>query len=734
MSEGGENKENPINHELDNEFDSWIKNKENEKAEREKRISESFSRIDKHLKNIEKMSNKEKETGLKVTWGEMREALLQKSDDGKPIVKSEFLIKAAKNLSTASKNRLDESNLKHLLQRVDDGYYGGEFGEEESAIIGGVIDKKLTELKEAVQRREIFKGINPSELAEEKSLAEFYKKRINQEKELDDIFKKEEKELTDSDRIRAIELIEYLYKQPLPEMDLSFLGGSSEKPPKVEEIGVEAYREWFEDKIHALLEEYPDQNFETNWTLTYTIQQAVNNLWPKDGKDEFTYKIKDVNGQEIIKKDSYARLRKELALKLESYRAVHNFIYLYRRVPGIAEAIGPAGLLETKYLQCLLSERGKDKDGNDYGVAQALRDFYTLGGKYRELSKEYGGDELIDEQKKLTKEAENEQGRNWQKRVAGALYSAFQGGGRDGHLVLNEGGDFFTGRLYNMPDWAKRLWEETWKRSPWPGLYKALDLKVKNFWSDTLGNYTTEELRKLGIRREDINGSELEKEWVEKEKNGKKELKMEIIGKWVEKEKNGKKELKKMDEHDDRTEIYRFDNADFEKIDLAGNKNITPDHLKHVILDLEEADTIRKMILNPKGLLDNPGFSHINVMWERFKHLKGKKRSEWFAGVIKELIWFFRDRTAPWSDSLPSRMRKGPAKEVFPYFTPMTDEQLTNVVWALTPPLHREDANNVLNKAIGPKKRRTFVRGVRIGVETVGSMAIEGIKAALGLK
>lgn len=655
--------------------------------------------------NHEFKRGQEKSLGKKITWRELN-SLIKPDSGGNKDVNGEWLTRFVKVLSTTPEEGLTPESLSRWEQKGNEEYIGGNLDEGEWALVGGVINKKLTEKKKIEKQKEILKGAKSIDLEKEKDLPEFFKRRMTQERELDKILKKDEKELTDEDKQRTNDLVKSLYQTPLTDMDLSFFGGSSEKPPRVEEMGVEAYRKWFEDKIHALVEEYPDQSFETNWTLTYAIQQGINNLWPKNGNDEFEYKIKGINGQEIIKKDSYTRLRKELAGKLESYRAVHNFAYLYRRVPGVGEAIGPAGLLENKYLQCLLGEKGKDENGNSYSVANALREFYQLGKEYRLEADE-------DERKGILKKAIDKQNKNWQTRVAGALYSGFQGGGRDDHLVLNEGGDFFTGRLYNMPTWAKRHWNKIWKRSDWPGLYKALDLRVKDFWTKTLKDYTTEELRDLEIRREDIDGKEILKEWgMEK----------------------GKKILKTTSNHADNREIFRFENAKFEKINLVDNLNITPDHLKHVVLDLEEADVIRKMILNPKGLIDNPGFGHINEMWEKFKHLKGKKRSEWFAGVAKELIWFFRDTVAPWSDSFPAGMRKGPIKEVFPYFTPMTDEQLTNIVWSLTPPLHKEDAMDVLNKSIGPKTQRVFMKGVRIGGATVGSMIVEGIKALLGLK
>jgi hypothetical protein len=636
--------------------------------------------------------NKEKELDPRITWPEMHQALLLTSDDGKPIVESDYLIKAAKNLSAGGENRVTESNLEHILQRIDDGYYSGEFGEKEAAIIGGVVDKKLTEKRNVIQKKEILKGMKSPELVGEKDLPAFFKQRNLQEKELDLILKKDERELTEADKMRTNQLVESLYGKPLSEMDLSFFGSSSEKPPKVEEVGVNAYSEWFENKIHALIEEYPDQNFETNWTLTYTIQQGVNSLWPKDGKDEFQYKVKGINGQEIIRKDSYTRLRKELAVKLESYRAIHNFIYLYKRVPGVGEAIGPAGLLDLRYIECLFKEKGefkgewefesiKEEKRESVSVADALREFYVRGEKSRKEKDK-------DKQKKIIQDMEEFQAKSWQARVAGGLYSAFQGGGRD-NLTLNQGGDFFTGRLYNMPSWAQTSWEEQWKRKPWPEMYKALDLKVRDFWTRVFKGAKDEDLKKLNITKEETSGQP----------------------------------------------IYRFNSeSKFEEIDLVGNKDITLDHLKHVILDLEEADNIRKMILNPRGLLDEPKFAHIKPMWEKFKHLKGEDRSKWFAPVIRELALFFKDETAPWSDDIPLSMRRCRAKEVYPYINPMDNEQIINIVGGLTPPLTPKDMERVLKEAVGTKSKRVLQKTGRVVGGTIWSMIVEGVKAGLGMK
>jgi len=641
-------------------------------------------------KQVKNMSNPEKnihnqEDNPSITWPEMH-TLLQPGKNSETEIKTKSLVTYVKILSTGSENRISIDNLDGILREGDKKLANGEYGEQEWALVGGAIDKKLTELRKAEKKKSMLKEVGSTGLKEEKDIPSFLKERLAKEKELGIIFKKNESELTEKDKQRTIEIIDSLYKRPLSEMDLSFFGSSGEKPPKVEEIGIANYKKWFEDKIHALVEDYPDQNFETNWTLTYTLQQSINNLWGKDGKDEFEYVSKSNNGQEILMKGSYKELRRELAEKLESYRAVHNFIYLYRRIPGISEAIGPAGLLEKKYLQSLLREKGVDKNGNEYGVADALRNFYEIGERYR-------NEEDDGRQKEIFKEAESLQSKDWQGRVAGALYSAFQGGARDGGLILNQGGDFFIGRLYNMPKNAKALWEDSWGRKPWPKLYEALDLKVDDFWEKTFKGFSEKQLNDLGVKIETINE-------------------------------------KKINEQ----KVYRFKNAHFEKLDLINNSNVIPDHLKSVILSLDDADNIRKMILNPRGLLDEPKFAHITAMWEKFKHLKGEKRSEWFASVAKELVWFFRDKVAPWNENLPISMRKCPAQEVYPNINPMDDERLTDIVWDLTPPLTRKDAELVLNQAIGSKSKRVTEKTIRVAGSTVFSMILEGFKALFGFK
>ncbi|MBM3205845.1 hypothetical protein FJZ41_03305, partial [Candidatus Shapirobacteria bacterium] len=85
---------------------------------------------------------------------------------------------------------------------------------------------------------------------------------------------------------------------------------------ELEETGkLDKYAEWIRKRVYALNEEYANERFDTNFTLTWPIQQALNKLWPK----ESDYKDKKA---EII--DS---TRKQLTAEFEAHRNFHNFIY-----------------------------------------------------------------------------------------------------------------------------------------------------------------------------------------------------------------------------------------------------------------------------------------------------------------------------------------------------------------------------------------------------------------------
>jgi len=390
----------------------------------------------------------------KVTWSEMND-LIQPGQSGQKEINNVWLSNVVKTLSLGSQNRLNEQNLQDWLNIGDRKFADEEIPEEEWAKVGGLIDGKLTEIRKNRPAEE-FKGEN---FKKKEDVASDFETSFSK---LADEFKEfNKKEKFASEDIKAIlEKQQQFWGKIQESSGEGFMQGTEKLPDPHE--GVEELRNWFSKRIQALIHEYPDQSFETNWTLVWPLQQAINKLWPKeDEKDIFLAPadLKDAKGRSLkdpqgnilrgMKKDSYSALRKELAFELEAFRNIHNFRFIYRRVAGVGDVIGAAGLLENRYVEYLLH----NKD-----IANSLRELETLGEEYKQ-----SGD------KSKIKDMEDVVDRNWQGKVASALYSALGRSWRH-NLTLNGSGDFFCGRLFNMSDWAKIRWEEHWKRKPFPEL------------------------------------------------------------------------------------------------------------------------------------------------------------------------------------------------------------------------------------------------------------------------
>ncbi len=616
----------------------------------------------------------------KVTWSEMND-LIQPGQSGQKEINNVWLSNVVKTLSLGSQNRLNEQNLQDWLNIGDRKFADEEIPEEEWAKVGGLIDGKLTEIRKNRPAEE-FKGEN---FKKKEDVASDFETSFSK---LADEFKEfNKKEKFASEDIKAIlEKQQQFWGKIQESSGEGFMQGTEKLPDPHE--GVEELRNWFSKRIQALIHEYPDQSFETNWTLVWPLQQAINKLWPKeDEKDIFLAPadLKDAKGRSLkdpqgnilrgMKKDSYSALRKELAFELEAFRNIHNFRFIYRRVAGVGDVIGAAGLLENRYVEYLLH----NKD-----IANSLRELETLGEEYKQ-----SGD------KSKIKDMEDVVDRNWQGKVASALYSALGRSWRH-NLTLNGSGDFFCGRLFNMSDWAKIRWEEHWKRKPFPELYDALDLQVDDFWDEAL----------KGLSKE---------EGEEKLKN----LKI----KFTYNNKTKKRE-------------YSFKSAKFEKLNFKElqlkNEKFTSDQMRQVVLDLEEADHIRKRILNPRGLLDEPGLQHIDGIYEEFKYLKGEKRSGWMEGVIKQIVFYFKDQRAPDIDDLPQKLRKCQAQEINSDYVGWSNRHIIAAVNGLTPPLTEKDKEELLTEVVGPK----FLRGLKSvskATVSVGGSAIFGaVKGFLG--
>lgn len=749
------------------EFESWLKEQEEKEKQREQKLAEHFQKINK-IKEKLTMSNPEKSESTinheseNISGSEKENPLNRKIDDlinpreGKALVTDISLLRLAR-LAKQPRNQTPE-RLEELLKKGDDWYAEGRVSEEEWSLLAGVVEERMGELESRRVGEE--RKIKPDIKTEVDDLTE---EILSTQKELRDIetnLKPVSGDLTDEEQQKRRGLFEKWEKARLK---LSILTGkisaqqaeglvpSGEKFPDIREIGPEEFKKMFREKVHALMEEYSEQSFETNWTLVWPLQQAINSLWPKEYElDQISKKDGSLWLDSKSKPYLFSELRKELADQLEAYRSIHNFRFIYKRVPGVGEAIGAASLLETRFIDFLL----KDGDGK-LRVSDVLKKMEIIGERHKILDvlkikniekeeldfgifSEYLEsnqklkrsliDELKEENERLKKDfpgdkeriekvienlkakyveeiIKNQEENGWQGKVAGALYSAL-GRAWFHNVMLNGSGDFFCGRLFNMPSYVKKRWEKDWGRKPFPEFYQALDLRVSDFWDKVFDN----------LEKSLSNPKDPEKNNFKKKL---KDFKVREIGK---------------NSYGKRLYSFADPEMDFSKIDLSQIKGLRPTELQQVVLDLEEADHIRKRILNPKGLVDEPGLQHINGMYDEFKHLVGKKRSEWMREVIKQIIWFFKDRTAPDIESLPKKMRDCPAKEVFPEVRPWLNQDIILSINSLTPPLTPDDAEIILTDTVGPKSLRELKRAGKIAAATAGAVVGEIIKSILGIK
>lgn len=680
----------------------------------------------------------------------------------KPIVTNDLLLGLAE-ASLLDRNQTPEK-FQYYLEKGEDWLLEKKISKEnaeEWQILAGTFEKRKSELEDKVfskskanQKFEVGGEIN--ERIEKILLAEKEVKNIESQLKpfSGDLTPEEEKQRAENlENLKRAQMRLYILTGKAGDQDMEGFASSTEKFPDIRDIGPEEFKKRFRDKVHALMDEYPEQSFETNWTLVWPLQQGINSLWPKEHESQ---EITDKNGKKWLKENGdpylFADLRKELADQLEAYRNIHNFRYIYRRVSGVGDVIGAASLLEKRFLDFLL------KDGDEkLKVGGVLKQMEIAGEKYKifedadikyennqfnfdfkkfndylneneqlqkalikDFKEEYKKS-LEEYKRKYPEKAKtitfnefkktvmenlretylrqivDEQEKNWQGKVAGALYCAFGRSWAHG-VSLNESGDFFCGRLFNMPGYAKRRWEGDWKRDPFPELYEAMDLRVDDFWDDVFKKVDEKDLEKMGVRK--------------------------ILGK--------KKNNKDNDKGKYVKNFYSFANADFNEIDLSQIKGVVSDQMRQVILDLEEADHIRKRILNPKGFLDEPGLRHINGMYEEFKYLKGEKRSDWMKNIIKQVVVYFRDETMPGFEDFPMKLRKCRAQEINSNYVGWTNRTIVNAVEGLTPPLTEDDKEKLLTEVVGSKIKRGASSAAKTTTGVIGSVVWGGVKGFLG--
>lgn len=161
----GENKENPINYESSDDLGSWIKNKEEEKQQRDKRIDKSFSKIDKLLKNFDKnkeMTNLERESNSTENPEAKKRSFTEKvadfivvDDKGRgPLLdeKDSPFFRIAKSVSSPENQGLED--LKNYKKIGDELYIKGDSKGYEWELLGGVIQDGIEEKERASKGEE----------------------------------------------------------------------------------------------------------------------------------------------------------------------------------------------------------------------------------------------------------------------------------------------------------------------------------------------------------------------------------------------------------------------------------------------------------------------------------------------------------------------------------------------------------------------------------------------------
>lgn len=461
-------------------------------------------------------------------------------------------------------------------------------------------------------------------------------------------------------------LEEELNEDILPEI----FGNRGESPPNIDEIGPERYEHWFNKRLYALLEENRGQGFDTNWYLIYPLNRAIERLPLADRRIIF-------NGEET--EITYSALRRELSKKLSAFRNIHNYNYFHDRVPGTPGLIEASHLLKVSTIDYLL--RYEDSESGEK-IADRLRELEELAEK--------GNKEEIVERLRNSSQ--------WSTLVAGYLFKGLEEAAR---YDLNTGaaGDFFLGRIFHSRERALGDWESKWGRDPgFTEIPDACDLEIYSFWPTIL----------------DIKRKRLEEEYGKGEKASDEFLrfcrKMGILNK------EGKEVEKEDIESKAKLATCRLSSMRFEELDL---ESFLPENqLLQGRLDDDDAENVRKLLLNPGGLLQRPTLSILGRINEVFKHLKGEERYRWFRRMATAIINYYKDNNYPFWDNVPEWMRSSRSRKDFPHVVPWTARQIRNSVESMAPFLGKKDMDKVLERTLG-KNWKARMTSKDVGVSVV---------------
>lgn len=540
--------------------------------------------------------------------------------------------------------------------------------------------------------------------------------------------------------------------------DIMMGGSGGESLPDIETVGPVDLERRFDLILHGLVEKQKDQSFDQNWRLVLPLEMAIQSLSFRAVEGHVVRGVSSSGEKFDLSPQQLAELSDRLNRKLNSFRNMHNFTYIFRRVGGTTPVIEADSLLTPDTLETLLRTPE---------VAQALRDYEKLGEAVYDLKKrafkvvtgiptletrsrlserdrtKFNNDEAVRAAKKaegdLNNEASNLERKGkalmlgpssgeefelngqelkfeqpfWAYRIAGGLFSGLNDSARF-DMQINEAGDFFVNRVYNTKSRAKALWEGKWGRFYDPGLYEALDFKVDSFWEKIF------EGRKIGFRMKILEERGIERREYDKFQKDSR-VKNEIDGETRRRFNQYYEPYKILYTPDDRISLTE---ARFEDMVLAtASPNAraanavrvempASDQPKQITLDIDDYNNVRKLFFDAGFILDNP-MVYFNLIRSKviqsLKPMRGEAGSKWVSELTYQMVEIFKDRKEPFNDDLHPRDSRNLAKEIYGRdHGGLSVATILGITDGLTPPLTPEAAENLKERATGKGR---FERG-----------------------
>lgn len=490
----------------------------------------------------------------------------------------------------------------------------------------------------------------------------------------------------------------------------------------------EAFMEEFEELLKFLIETQKQKNFDSDRQQTMALDRAVQTV--------------PVKGTLIHEGQPYdcADIRRKLAERLNAFRSAHNSIFLYQNVSQLGDL--------TRVMDQLKGET-ENYLTHDKDIARAFRGLARLleGSKEEQkLAAAFIKEKVVNDKDGNPiplLDGEKNSIPYWAIRLAGGLICAQHlAAGVD--ISLNQSGDFFQNRLFNVPKRAQEYWQKLLHRPQNLELYKALDLRVKGVWEVRLGKKINKmlddvpEIDEITTKIKTADQKEV-KQLEEQKRRLKVQRSLEIRVEFVNlcnrigiMAKRGGNINPEFDEEMGifiiKRDTFSLSQIKFgvKGIDVNKELGLDEDSTRQVYLDLADADAVRKLIFDPGGFLDMPTPAALMKLWQVVKHLKGDDRSPWFAGVVGETVKLYKQHKNLLSIN-------SEAKKFMKDAATMDDEEIYSLVKSFGPLINNKDIEKVLKEVIG--KTSDEMKARRLGkfiFELILMVATEAAKQAVG--